>query len=164
MLSAGFRWYPHANREGDNMLPINEAAAALGLTPRQTYRRVSTLRPILAPFIRRGDAGKLLLDSSALEMLRRAEALRSEGLTITDAMATIRDEMSGSAGGEPGRATGNVNPLRELIEEKDRRIHALESEVAWLRAQVDELRPLALPRPRWWLRWFRPLSVRAGAD
>jgi len=146
------------------MLPINEAAAALGLTPRQTYRRISTLRPLLAPFIRRGEAGKLLLDPGAIEILRRAEALRSEGLTIVNAMATIRDEMSGSAGGESGRATGNVDPLRELIEEKDRRIHALEGEVTFLRRRVEELTPLALPRPRRLWAWIRGRAVQGQVN
>jgi len=138
------------------MLPINEAAAALGLTHRQTYRRISTLRPILAPHIRRGEKGKLLLDSSAIEILRRAEALRSEGLTIPDAMATIRDEMSGSAGGEAGRATGNADLVDVLRRENEH----LRDEIRWLRAQVDELRPLALPRPRRWFAWIRGRLVR----
>ena len=138
------------------MLPINEAAAALGLTPRQTYRRVSTLRPILAPFIRKGEAGKLLLDPGAIEILRRAEALRGEGLTIIDAMATIRDEIGGNAGGESGRATGNG----ELVEMLRRENEHLRSEVAWLRSRVDQLTPLALPRRSLWKRLFRPLSVQ----
>jgi hypothetical protein len=128
------------------MLPINEAAAALGLTPRQTYRRISTLRPLLAPFIRRGEAGKLLLDPGAIEILRRAEALRSEGLTIVDAMATIQDEMSGNVGGEPGSPTGN----EEVVEVLRRENEHLRGEVAFLRRRVEELTPLALPRPRWW--------------
>ena len=141
------------------MLPINEAAAALGLTPRQTYRRISTLRPLLAPHLRRGEKGKLLLDSSAREILKRAEALRSEGLTIADALATIRDEMSGNVGGEPGRATGNG----ELVEMLRRENEHLRSEVAWLRSRVDELTPLALPRPRRWFAWIRGRSVQGQA-
>ena len=141
------------------MLPINEAAAALGLTRRQTYRRVAALRPLLAPHLRRGDAGKLLLDSSAIEILRRAEALRSEGLTITDAMATIQDEMSGSAGGESGSPTGNADLVDVLRRENEH----LRSEVAWLRSRVDELTPLALPRPRRWFAWIRGRSVQGQA-
>jgi hypothetical protein len=141
------------------MLPINEAAAALGLTPRQTYRRVSTLRSLLSPHLRRGEKGKLLLDSSALEILRRAEALRSEGLTITDAMATIRDEMSGNAGGESGRTTGN----EELVEMLRRENEHLRSEVAWLRSRVDQLTPLMLPKRHRWFTWMRPRSVQGQA-
>ena len=138
------------------MLPINEAAAALGLTPRQTYRRVSSLRPILTPHIRRGEKGKLLLDSSAFEILKRAEALRSEGLSLTEAMATIRDEMSGNGGSEQGSPTGN----EELVEALKRENEHLRSEVAWLRSRVDQLTPLALPRRRSWFAWFRPRSVQ----
>lgn len=45
-LAAGCRWYPQANWEADNTLPIKEAATALGLSPRQIYRRGSSLRPL----------------------------------------------------------------------------------------------------------------------
>lgn len=137
------------------MLPINEAAAALGLTVRQTYRRVSSLRPILAPFIRKGDKGKLLLDSSALEILRRAEALRGEGFTVNEAMATIKEEIAGNVKGEERKGTQNA----ELLELLERENEHLRSEVAWLRARVDQLTPLALPRRRSWFTWFRPRSV-----
>lgn len=131
------------------MLPINEAATALGLTRRQTYRRVSTMRPLLAPFIRKGEKGKLLLDSSAVEILRRAEALRREGLAVVDAVATIKEEINGNGESEQERPTGNeelVQALRERIAEQGK-------EIAWLRARIEELTPVALPRPRWWLRW-----------
>ena len=117
------------------------------------------MRPLLAPHIRRGEKGKLLLDSSALEILRRAEALRGEGLTITDAMATIRDEMSGNVGGEEGKPTGN----EELVEMLKRENDHLRSEVAWLRSRVDQLQPLALPRRSFWKRLFRPLPVQGQA-
>ena len=133
------------------MLPINEAAAALGLTHRQTYRRVSTLRPLLAPYLRKGEKGKLLLDSSALEILRRAEALRSEGFTVNEAMATIKEEISGNVRGEDRKGTGN----EELVEALRRENEHLRSEVAWLRSRVDELTPLALPRRRSFLAWIR---------
>lgn len=138
------------------MLPINEAATALGLTPRQTYRRVSSLRSILSPHIRRGDKGKLLLDSSALEILKRAEGLRSEGVTITDAMSTIRDEIGGNNGSEQERADGNLVQLVEVLQRENTR---LMEEVLWLRSRVDELTPLALPRPRRWLRWLLPVRT-----
>jgi len=92
-------------------------------------------------------------------MLRRAEALRSEGLTIADAMATIRDEMSGNVGGEPGRATGN----EELVEMLRRENEHLRSEVAWLRSRVDQLTPLMLPKRHRWFTWMRPRSVQGQA-
>ena len=133
------------------MLPINDAATALGLTPRQAYRRVSALRPILAPYLRKGEKGKLLLNSSALEIMRRAEALRSEGLTVNEAMATIKEEISGNVRGEDRKGTGN----EELVEALRRENEHLRSEVAWLRSRVDELTPLALPRRRSFLAWIR---------
>jgi hypothetical protein len=36
----------------------------------------------------------------------------------------------------------------------------LRTEVAWLRSRVDELTPLALPRPRGILRWLWPIRAR----
>lgn len=146
------------------MLPIDETATTLGLTRRQCYRLVTSLRPILAPHIRRGDKGKILLDSSALEILKRAAALRREGATTTDAMARIQEEINGNDGGEQGKPTGNEDLVSRLLEEKDARIHALESEVAFLRLRVAALTPVALPRPRRWFGWIRGRRIgRASA-
>jgi len=147
------------------MVTIEEAAKHLGLTPRQVYRRVSTVRPLLAPYIRRGANGALLLDGSALEILRRAEDLRKAGLTVAEAVARIAEEMGGNGRGEPGRATGEPpesGPWELLLREKDARIRELQAQVerlaeenAWLRERLEELQRLALPKPkrRWWWPW-----------
>jgi len=148
------------------MVTIEEAAKHLGLTPRQVYRRVSTVRPLLAPYIRRGANGALLLDGSALEILRRAEDLRKAGLTVAEAVARIAEEMGGNGRGEPGQATGEPpesSPWELLLREKDARIEELQAQVErlaeenrWLREQVGELQRLALPAPkrrRWWAFW-----------
>lgn len=164
MLTALSGDYPHLTGEVINMLPIEDAAVTLGLTPRQVYRRVSAVRSLLAPYIRRGQNGKLLLDPSAVEILRRAEDLRREGLTINEAVAKIKDEIAGKLGGEVGKPTSEL-PERELWErllnEKDARINALEAEVAFLRRRVEELTPLALPKPRRWLAWPWPARGRS---
>jgi hypothetical protein len=39
----------------------------------------------------------------------------------------------------------------------------LRSEVAWLREQVDALRPLALPKPRRWFNRLWPRHVQGQA-
>ena len=85
-----------------------------------------------------------------MEILRRAEALRGEDLSIAEAMATIRDEMSGNGRGENRKATGN----EELVEALKRENEHLISEVAWLREQVDP-RALSLPRRRGLFAWIR---------
>jgi hypothetical protein len=140
------------------MVTIEKAAEVLGLTPRQVYRRISSVRPLLEPYLRRGRNGALLLDGSALEMLKRAEALRRDGLTLAEAVSRIVEEIGGNGRGEPGQAIGEPpesSVWRLLLEEKDRRIEALEREVAFLRARVEELLPRALPPPRrrWWWPW-----------
>lgn len=145
------------------MLTIEDAAVTLGLTPRQVYRRVSTVRPLLAPYVRRGQNGKLLLDSSAIEILRRAENLRKEGLTVEEAVAQIREEITGKGRGEVGNSTGDLpGTWKLLLEEKDKRIRTLEEEVAFLRARIERLEPLALPAPRrrWWP-WWRKATLGA---
>jgi len=153
------------------MVTIEEAAKHLGLTPRQVYRRVSTVRPLLAPYIRRGANGALLLDGSALEILRRAEELRKAGLTVAEAVARITEEMDGNGRGEAGRATGEppeIGLWELLLQEKDARIEELQAQVerlteenAWLREQMEKLQRLALPAPPrpWWARlvlWRQP--------
>lgn len=148
------------------MLPIEDAAVTLGLTPRQVYRRVAAVRPLLAPYIRRGRNGKLLLDPSAVEILRRAEDLRKAGLTINEAVAKINDEIAGKLRGEVERATDELPESsgelwERLINEKDARIHALEEEVTFLRRRVEELTARALPPPRrrWWWPWRQRAST-----
>lgn len=131
------------------MLTIEHAAVTLGLTPRQVYRRVALARPMLSPYIRKGEKGKLLLDPGAIEVLRRAEEFRKEGVSIREALAMIRDEMSGNERGNLGQADGDLaETWKLLLAEKDKRIKALEDEVAFLRRRVEELTPLALPRSR----------------
>jgi len=83
-------------------------------------------------------------------------------------MAAVADSIEGNKADkqEPTieKRAGNEELLTRLIEGKDARIRALESEVAFRRRRVEERTPLALRRRRSSLRWFRPLSVHAGAD
>ena len=136
------------------MLTIEQASQALGLSARQLRRRLEATKPLLASYVRRGEKNRLLLDGSAIEILRAIEDRRANGYTVEQAMAVVVDSIKANEASkrEPsnGQRAGNVDPLRELIEEKDKRIHALESEIAFLRRRVEELTPLALPRPRWW--------------
>lgn len=123
------------------MITIEQAAQTLGLSERQTYRRISSARPILSPYLRRGPNNALLLDPGALEILRRAEDLRRAGVTIETALTTITEEMAGKLGGEPGntagKPAGEVAALRELIE-------TLKAELVEIRRDRDSWRELAL--------------------
>lgn len=160
-----------AGEEG-TVITIEEAAKHLGLTPRQVYRRVSTVRPLLAPYIRKGQNGALLLDGSALEILRRAEDLRKAGLTVAEAVTRITEEMGGNRRGEPERTAGEPpgsGPWELLLREKDARIAELQAQVdrlaeenRWLRERLEEFQRAALPAPRrpWW-RWWRRSTTGA---
>ncbi len=145
------------------MIGIEEAATALGLTPRQVYRRISTVRPVLAPYIRRGENNAILLDGSAIEILRAVEDYRQRGETVEEAVRRVDIEINGNGKGERRETCGKPAEglaeglFRELLLEKDRTIEVLKEENERLRSEVDRLLPLALPapRPRRWLFWRR---------
>ena len=99
-------------------------------------------------------------------MLRHLEELRKrEGLSIPSAAQQVRGQEDDRRQGESegGVRQGRGNPAeawaRELLGEKDRAIERLEEEVAMLRAQIESLLPLALPRSR---RRFLGLFGRRG--
>jgi len=141
------------------MFTLEEAARAVGLSERQLRRRVEATAPLLAPYVRRGDKNRLLLDQGAVEILRDVEARRASGATLQDARAWVAVSVRGEHGSEQGRVDGapgaSAEPVRveswavsALIEEKDRTIRRLEAENDRLRTEVDRLLPLALPAPR----------------
>lgn len=137
------------------MLTVAQASEALGLSARQLRRRLEVTRPLLASYIRRGDKNRLLLDGSAIELLRAIEDRRAHGYTVEQAMAAVADSIKGNKADEQGpnngKRTGNV----DLVEYLKRENEHLRSEVTWLRARVDQLTPLALPRRRFWFAWLR---------
>jgi len=145
------------------MLTIEQASQALGLSARQLRRRLDATRPLLASYVRRGDKNRLLLDGSAIELLRAIEDRRANGYTVEQAMSAVADSIEGNKADkqEPTneKRAGNEDLLTRLVEEKDARIHALESEVDFLRRRVEELTPLALPRPRWWQLFRRRVTA-----
>ena len=140
------------------MLTIEKASNALGLSSRQLRRRLAETRPLLARYIRRGPNNRLLLDGGAIEVLRAIEDYRANGYTVKQAMDAIADSIEGKEQDKGERSIGNQpgKVWEMLIAEKDARIQALESEVAFLRQRVEELTRLALPKPRRWFAWFLP--------
>jgi len=134
------------------MTGIEQAAKALGLTERQVYRRISGVRPVLTDHIRKGENNKLLLDGSAIEILRKVEDHRKAGLTVSQAMERIRDSISGNQPEDAGKPTENIPEMPEawrlVITAKDELISSQREEIAHLRGEVERLLPLALPAPR----------------
>jgi len=148
------------------MTGIEQAAKALGLTERQVYRRISGVRPVLTDHIRKGENNKLLLDGSAIEILRKVEDHRKAGLTVSQAMERIRDSISGKQPENSGKPAENAPEMPEawrlLLAEKDKRIHALEEDRnEWRELALDYKRQLPAPKPRrsWLRRILRPSVV-----
>jgi predicted RNase H-like HicB family nuclease len=144
------------------MYDLKEAAGLLGLSPRQVRRRVDEARPLIAPYLRRGNKNKILLTSSAIQILRALEDCRKQGKTIEEALREVSQGIRENAIGDlredrpsapPGNAANEV-----LIKELRDRITFLEAEVARLWALVGDLKnTLALPAPAprrpWWRFW-----------
>lgn len=150
-----------------SLLSLADLAQAMGLSERQVRRRIAEARPLLAGHLQTGKAGAILVDSGGLEILRRVQALTDQGVSMALAVEIIRAELTpGGNERTPGGnapATAGVAPADwgQLIQAKDELIAVLRAqvdhltaEVAFLRRQVDELQPRALPPPRraWWER------------
>jgi DNA-binding transcriptional MerR regulator len=141
-------------------MTMEQAAQAVGVSPRQLRRRVEASGPLLAPFVRRGAKNRLLFDHGAVEILRAVEERRANGATLADAKAWVAVSVRGDDGSEEGRArgqapatsSGEVAVLRELIDELRRdRDH-------WRELAVSMQTP-ALPAPR---RSLWPFGRRAA--
>ena len=134
------------------MIGIEQAAKTLGLSERQLYRRVSSVRPLLTDHLRKGENNRLLLDGSAIEILRTVEDYRKEGRTVSQSIERIRDSISGNRPENSGKSAGNAPEISEpwqlVIAAKDEMITAQREEIAHLRAENERLLPLALPAPR----------------
>lgn len=134
------------------MIGIQQAAQSLGLSERQVYRRISAVRPVLAGHIGKGESNSLLLDGSAIDILRAVEDYRKTGLTVSQSMERIRESISGKPpenGGKPEENHPEISESWKLVlAAKDETIRTLQEENVHLRSEVDRLLPLALPAPR----------------
>ncbi len=135
------------------MIGIEQAARSLGLSERQTYRRISAVRPLLSEHVGRGQNNSLQLDGSAIEILRVVEDGRKAGLTVSQSMERIRDSIGEKVEANEGKPeedhpeTEIPGPWLLVIAAKDETIRTLHEENARLRSEVDRLLPLALPSP-----------------
>jgi hypothetical protein len=134
------------------MQTIERVGQSLGLSVRAVRLRRDMLDGVLDAHVKRGEKGALLFNGEALAILRRVEDLRhGESTSVRQAVERVRHEIQGDgvpASRQPESASGETAVLRELIEEKERTIRRLEEDNARLQARVDQLLPLALPRPR----------------
>lgn len=133
---------------------IQEVAKVLGLSTRAVYRRLDAFNGKLDGYLTRGTNNELLFNSSALALLRRLEDVRTaEGIPIRQAVARISEEVDGNGARPDGKLI--IEQLEERLRDKDQLIQQIQSEVVFLRNQIDRLTPLALPRRRGWLPWRR---------
>lgn len=113
------------------MLTIKDLADSLGLSTSQVRRRLSALNGIIDNHVKRGQKSKILVDSGGLELLKRLETLRKEGLTTEGAVESIKDELGENGSDNHQQATEKDELLREQINQ-------LQSEVKYLRKKLDE--------------------------
>jgi hypothetical protein len=151
------------------MLTLEEAAKTLGMTRRQLRRRLEAAKPVLAPYIRRGDKNRLMLDFGAIEILRQLQDAQARGRTMREALAEIQEVLRGNHGSQPGPDGGQApgqssaasDAMALLIEELRARIRYLEDENRWLRKMLEDfqqsLPALSAPAPAqrrpWWKFW-----------
>ena len=138
------------------MITIEEAAKAVGLSARQLRRRIEVCRPLLAPYLRRGDKNRLLLDNGAVQVVRAIEDRRAMGATLEESMAYVADSIGGEQGSEQeptirqaeAKPSELVQALQLVIDNQARELEDTRKHIEHLQNQVDKLMSLALPRPR----------------
>jgi len=138
------------------MTTIEDLARMLSVSVRGVRLRVDALSSTVAPFIRQGPNNRSLFTGAAVGMLRRLEEVRqTQGVSIRGAASIVRREeeerreQSDNAAQVKGRDNlATSEACKELVRAKNETIELLRVQVAELRAQVERLLPLALPRPR----------------
>jgi len=144
---------------------IDGIGKALGISTRAVYRRIDALSGILDPFLTRGPNNDLIFNGEALAILRRLEAIRkTEGKPLRQASRQVIEELDSKPTKPMREGAANALDPNEVIRMLQRENERLQEEVRWLRSQVDELRPLALPRPRRWFGWIRARQVQGQAS
>lgn len=153
-----------------------ELMKILGFSYPQLRKRLDCLARVdglLVGQVSKGSNGKLEYSAAVIEMLREVDSLASKpGKDLEQAARELRAKLKGNGGKEVATAASNrvnlgsnpleveVRYLKRMVDERDARIRQLESEVLFLRTRIEELTPLALPRPRRWLAWLRPSTAR----
>lgn len=126
------------------MLTIKDLADSLGLSTSQVRRRLSALDGLIDNHTKRGQNQKILVDSGGLELLKRLEALREEGLSTRQAVEAIGDEMGEEEGEKRREASEKVNQkyveqLEKRLEEKDEKIEELRRDKKWIQEKYETL-------------------------
>lgn len=151
------------------MVTIHEVAASLGLTERAVRLRIDALGGMLDAYLRRGPNNELIFTGEAIAILQRLEELRkTSGVSVRQAAAMVRQELEANPGSmvrqTGANQKGEVEVLRELIDELKRERDHWRELALKLQEQLLEAQKPALPSPRerrpWWARgifkWLWP--------
>ena len=152
----------------------------LGISYRQLRNQLDALAAVdglLAGQVQRGPKGRLEYSPAVLDMLKElnqlAQLAGNQGKDFGQAAKELAEKVHRNAHQKPfaqiDLITGNqvnlvaqVKLLEARLRDKDELIHELREEVTFLRRRVEELTPLALPRPRSrLLAWLWPAKRKA---
>jgi len=118
------------------MLTVNDLTEVLGLSEHQVRRRINALGDVIEGYLERGKKGRLEVNSSGLELLKRLEGLHKDGNTISEAVDIIREETKDNTNTKDvNRSPNQANP--ELITELRDRINELQEDKRQLRSQLE---------------------------
>ena len=145
---------------------IKELTKVLGYTEDQIRVRLGRFAESLQGHIRKGRFNRIEVDDNGLVILRRAQQLEAQYGDLRTVRNLLQSEIQ--SGVPQGRGNTVLNEPKQglvdqtkLIEALEREIEHLREEVAFLRRRVEELTPLALPRPRRrWFSWLLPGAKR----
>jgi len=140
---------------------IQELTQVLGYSKDQIRVRLDRFAQPLQGHVRKGQYNRIEVDDSGFMILQRAKQLEAQhgDLRIVQSLLGVETETSNTEVEQTtdGNGTKHVSvDQTKLIETLEREIDHLQGEISFLRARVEELTPLALPRPhRGFLAWLR---------
>ncbi len=143
------------------MYDMNDLQRATGYSRDQLQDRLRLLAPLVGKGVHKGARGKVLVEDSVLAIVRRLREIEGEGLAPRVAVGQVVRELGndhGNGNGSNGageRTSGEVVALRAALEWSQREAQHWRELAERLQAQVEQLVPLALPRPRRWWAWWR---------
>lgn len=122
---------------------------------RERLEALASMDGLLEGQVRKGLKGRLEYSPAVLNMLREVEALvHNHNMRLSDAVKEVGQKIKGD-GLFSDSHPDSKGVKDQLINALEREIRRLEGEVLFLRNQVSQLTPLALPRRRGWLPWRR---------
>jgi len=105
------------------------------------------LSPVLDDNLRTGQRGAKLLTDGGLAIFRRLLDLENEGISRQSAVEVIANDLKPNPA-EADDSRKDSNSVGDIVQTLQQVIEDQRQEIAFLRRQVEQLTPLALPSPR----------------